>query len=42
MRKKIYMRPRIRPHMVRLFWTINLLLFALAIWWGLLCFNNLR
>jgi hypothetical protein len=41
MRKKIQIRPNIRPQMVRLFWTINLMLFALAVWWGLYVFNNL-
>jgi hypothetical protein len=41
MRKKVHVRPKIRPYMMRLFWTINLLLFALAIWWGLFVFNNL-
>jgi hypothetical protein len=42
MLKKQNLRPKLRTHVMRLFWSINLLLFALAIWLGTFIFNTFR
>lgn len=40
--KQIQMRHEVRPYWVHLVWTINVLIFVLAIWWGMFWWRGLQ
>jgi hypothetical protein len=40
--KLIHMRRTVRPYWVHIVWTINILIYVLAIWWGMFWWNNLE
>jgi hypothetical protein len=42
MRDRNLAPPQVRHLVMRIFWAINLLMFALVIWWAALCFVSLR
>jgi hypothetical protein len=42
MRDRNLAPPQIRHIVMRIFWAINLLMFALVIWWAALCFISQR
>ena len=40
--KLIHMRRTVRPYWVHIVWTINILIYVLAIWWGMFWWNKLQ
>jgi hypothetical protein len=40
--KLIHMRRTVRPYWVHIVWTINILIYVLAIWWGMFWWNRLE
>jgi hypothetical protein len=40
--KLIHMRRTVRPYWVQIVWTINILIYVLAIWWGMFWWNRLE
>jgi hypothetical protein len=40
--KLIHMRRTIKPYWVQVVWTVNILLYVLAVWWGMFWWNRLE
>jgi uncharacterized membrane protein YfhO len=40
--KLIHMRRSVKPYWVHIVWTINMLIYVLAIWWGMFWWNRLE
>ena len=40
--KLIHMRRTIKPYWVQIVWTVNILVYVLAIWWGMFWWNKLE
>ena len=40
--KLIHLRRTVRPYWVHVVWTINILIYVLAIWWGMFWWNKLQ
>jgi hypothetical protein len=40
--KLIHMRRTIKPYWVQIVWTVNILIYVLAVWWGMFWWNKLQ
>ncbi len=40
--KLIHMRRTIKPYWVQIVWTVNILVYVLAVWWGMFWWNKLE
>jgi hypothetical protein len=40
--KLIHMRRTVKPYWVQIVWTVNILIYVLAVWWGMFWWNKLQ